>query len=490
MSRLRPPLGLTCPDCGSGLEPLGEASGEVHRLHCLACGGTFRARPKVAPRPDRSAPAVGGLGLAFRVEVLRLVPVVYRAGEAAGAVAVFALGGFVPAIRGWLRDWVDDPRSVIEALGGVRVESGSRDPDNDFGPALRRLDAPRLFDEVADVARRLGVRPPEEIRLAFLPCCGVVAWRRSRALLLGMPLLHVLTVAELRAILAHELAHLARGDATRSAGPIRFVEALSRALDDPSSTPWGPLGLWAGLWRSASAALVGPIARGQEARADRASAALAGGQVAASALVKVAMVQPLFRELLEHHQAGRPDGSNLYSTFRAFWTRLPASLLEAMRLRLVGVDPRAGRLAAPAVAGPGRDGPGVSRPARRPGLARGGLDPDRRPGMARTDAQRSPLQARGRRADRLPQGGDLIRHGRSVLQAGSSPGRCRIRTGCHGPGTPAPCPTASPRRHGAGVPGPWHPADLAQLEELIDPGATHRRSDAKDQERSPFRNGI
>jgi hypothetical protein len=61
--------------------------------------------------------------------------------------------------------------------------------------------------------------------------------------------------------------------------------------------------------------------------------------VAASALVKVALVQPLFRELLGHHEADRPDGSNLYSTFRAFWTRLPGPLLEAMRLRLLSVDP-------------------------------------------------------------------------------------------------------------------------------------------------------
>jgi Zn-dependent protease with chaperone function len=340
MSRLRPPLGLTCPGCGSELEPLGhDGTDEVHRLHCLDCGETFRARRRPRLPATRSAPAMGGFALALRVGMLRMVPPIYRIGVGLGSVGLFAIGGFVPVIRGWLADRLDGPGGVVEALGGVRVASESRDPDNDFGPVLRRLDAPRLFDEVADVARRLGVRPPEEIRLAFLPCCGVVAWRRSRALLLGMPLLHVLTIAELRAVLAHELAHLARGDATWSAGSLRFVEALSRALDDPSRKTWGPLGLWARLCRKASTALIGPISRGQEARADRASAALAGGRVAASALVKVALVQPLFRELLGLHEAGRPDGSNLYSTFRAFWTRLPEPLMEAMRLRLVAIDP-------------------------------------------------------------------------------------------------------------------------------------------------------
>ena len=69
-----------------------------------------------------------------------------------------------------------------------------------------------------EVAQKLGVKPPGQVRLTYLPCCGVVAWGRSRALILGLPLLRVLTVAELRAVLAHELAHLAAGDATRARG--------------------------------------------------------------------------------------------------------------------------------------------------------------------------------------------------------------------------------------------------------------------------------
>ena len=45
---------------------------------------------------------------------------------------------------------------------------------------------------------------PDGVRLAYVPCCGVVERGRSKLLLLGMPLLHVLTVCELRAVLAHE----------------------------------------------------------------------------------------------------------------------------------------------------------------------------------------------------------------------------------------------------------------------------------------------
>ena len=344
MRRGRPPLDLVCPACGSALVPAAEeAGGDIHRLRCGQCGETFWARPRPTPVRDPSPPPpVGGFDLGVRAGLLRLVPWVYDAGLTVGAAGLFVAGGFFAIGRRWLDDSGGDRAGWIEAMGGIRIARTSNDPDSDLGPVLRRSDAPNLFEEVAEVARRLGVRPPEEVRLAFLPCCGVVAWRRSRALLLGLPLLHALTLAELRAVLAHELAHLARGDATWAAGSLRFVEGLGRELDEPSGRSWGPLRLWANLCRAAASALIGPIARGQEARADRASAGIAGGGPAASALVKVAMVQPLFRELLGQVEPDRPPGSNLYATFRAFWDRLPAPLLESIRLGLLvrAAEPR------------------------------------------------------------------------------------------------------------------------------------------------------
>ncbi len=65
------------------------------------------------------------------------------------------------------------------------------------------------------------------------------------------------------------------------------------------------------------------------------AAIIAGGGAAASALVKVAVVQPLFREVLEHYDPNRPDLPNLYAFFRAFWYRLPLESLSAMRLHVL-----------------------------------------------------------------------------------------------------------------------------------------------------------
>ncbi len=274
------------------------------------------------------------MALFWRGAALRGVEIGYRAGVVAGSAALLACGGFVPILSAWLRDEIKDRGGLIEALGGVQVVTETRDPDADLGPVLAYTDAPLLFSSVNEVARRLSVKPPGQIRLTYLPCCGVVAWGRSQALILGLPLLRVLTLAELRAILAHELAHLARGDATRAARSARFVEGLRQALEQAGGREHGPLGAWARGCSRAANRLIGPIARGQEARADRSAAAIAGGTAAASALIKVATVQPLFREVLEHYDPMNPETPNLYAFFRAFWYRLPAEVHTVLRLRI------------------------------------------------------------------------------------------------------------------------------------------------------------
>ena len=342
--RLPPPRGLTCTACGSALEPCGESvtPTDEHRMVCPKCGEVYRARLRNTVTAE-DPPTPGAISLYWRRAALRWVEWAYYGGTITGVVGALTLGGFVPVLRGWLQDEVNGWGDILALFGGVDVVTETRDPDADLGPVLARTDAPQLFSAVNDVSRRLGLKPPGQVRLTYLPCCGVVAWGRSRALVLGLPLLRVLTLAELRAVLAHELAHLARGDATRAARSVRFVEGLRQALDRADGGGRGPLGLWARTCRRIADGLIGPVARGQEVRADRLSAAIAGGSAAASALVKVAMVQPLFREVLDYYDPTKPDAPNLYAFFRAFWYRLPAESHSAMRLQILAsngaVDP-------------------------------------------------------------------------------------------------------------------------------------------------------
>jgi Zn-dependent protease with chaperone function len=267
--------------------------------------------------------------------MLRLIERLYWSGTLATTLVMLACGGIVPVMRAWLRNEIDDWSGVVATLGGLWFRVESLDPDSDLGPVLARVDAPQLFAMVGAVGRRLGVKPPGQIRLTYLPCCGVVAWGRSRALIIGLPLFRVLTQGELRAIVAHELAHLARGDATRAARSARFVEAMELALEREGPRLRGPLGAWAHFCLRECSRLIEPVARSQETRADRLSAAIAGGTAAASALVKVAVVQPLFRELLEAYDPNEADSLNLYAFFRAFWYRLPPETHTAMRLSVL-----------------------------------------------------------------------------------------------------------------------------------------------------------
>jgi Zn-dependent protease with chaperone function len=278
---------------------------------------------------------MGGLALVWRNWVLRLLERIYWIGTFGGALALLICGGFVPVARGWLRNEIDGWSDVVGALGGIWFKDQTNDPDSDLGPVLARVDAPLLFSTIDKVGRRLGVKPPSQVRLTYLPCCGVVAWGRSRALLIGLPLFRVLTQGELRAIVAHELAHLARGDATAAARSARFVEALEHAVEHGGLRIRGPLGAWARYCLREASWLIEPVARGQEARADRCAAAIAGGSAASSALVKVAVVQPLFREVLAAFDPDKMEEMSLYAYFRAFWFRLPADAHSAMRLSVL-----------------------------------------------------------------------------------------------------------------------------------------------------------
>ena len=166
--------------------------------------------------------------------------------------------------------------------------------------------------------------------MVYPPCCGVRAWKKSRSLLIGLPLLQALSRIEFRAVLAHEMAHLARGDEAAEDRADRFVRGLSAALDSAPIPSRSPLRAWALMCRAVASRLHSPITWGREARADRAAASVAGGAVAASALVKVAAVQPLFRLAADAFDPDSDDRT-LYGFFREFLARLPESILADIR---------------------------------------------------------------------------------------------------------------------------------------------------------------
>ena len=235
--------GLYCPECATDLHQFRDQIGLPGETRCPRCGLVVRAgapgqdegrrgrKCRDVPVLAHATPPLGGVRLVWRNGVLRVIERLYWVVTFTGTMALLVCGGLVPVVRAWLRNEVDDWAGVVATLGGIWFRVETQNPDSDLGPGAGPGRRPALFATIDAVGRRLGVKPPGQVRLTYLPCCGVVAWGGSRALIIGLPLFRVLTQGELRAIVAHELAHLARGDATRAARSARFVEALEQALE-------------------------------------------------------------------------------------------------------------------------------------------------------------------------------------------------------------------------------------------------------------------
>lgn len=172
----------------------------------------------------------------------------------------------------------------------VRVErGGAQEP---AGLLLTREAEPALWSVVDDVADRTGVSAPDELRLvpdvnAFVVqhcrLLGLVGGRRTLGI--GLGLLHVLDVDGLRAVLAHEHGHEARGDTRLGALSYRASETVVRAVENLG--PSSPLGRLFGLYAVLVLRTSQAVRRRQELAADAAAAALTGSDVHARALQAV-----------------------------------------------------------------------------------------------------------------------------------------------------------------------------------------------------------
>jgi heat shock protein HtpX len=107
--------------------------------------------------------------------------------------------------------------------------------------SIKAEDQPQLFEEIRTIAANLGEPAPEEIYLvgelnAFVADRGGILGFGSRRILgIGLPALAVLTVSEMRTLLAHEFAHFYSGDTRLGPWIQRARMAIGRGannLDD------------------------------------------------------------------------------------------------------------------------------------------------------------------------------------------------------------------------------------------------------------------
>jgi Zn-dependent protease with chaperone function len=105
------------------------------------------------------------------------------------------------------------------------------------GPPLTRDQHPRLFEEIEGTARATGQAMPAEVYLVsdlnawVSQRGGVMGFGSRRVMGLGLPLLRVLTISQLRAVLAHEFGHYYGGDTKLGPWIYKTRSAIGRTLD-------------------------------------------------------------------------------------------------------------------------------------------------------------------------------------------------------------------------------------------------------------------
>ena len=199
--------------------------------------------------------------------------------------------------------------------------------DEVTGIAVTEQEQPRLWALVRDIARRLGTDPPARIYLT--PDVNAFVFQRSRFLGLvpgervmgvGMPLLHVLSLDELRGVLAHEFGHYTGGDTRLGPLVYRGRASIGRTLGHLGEDSWvGKLiEAYGKLYLRVSQA----VSRRQELDADANAAARVGPEAHASALRRIHVAGPVFDTFVGRYVrplwAVRARPRDLYAGFRTF----------------------------------------------------------------------------------------------------------------------------------------------------------------------------
>ncbi len=159
--------------------------------------------------PSRSIAARAALALALMVGFYLL------------ALGIAALLLAIPFLEVRYIGHVSGKLTLVAVMGAGTILWSilpRRDRFEDPGPRLDPAEHPRLFAAIREVARATGQAMPVEVFLVpqlnawVAQRGGVMGFGSRRVMGLGLPLLQVLSVRQLRAVLAHEFGHYHGGD--------------------------------------------------------------------------------------------------------------------------------------------------------------------------------------------------------------------------------------------------------------------------------------
>lgn len=156
------------------------------------------------------------------------------------------------------------------------------------GHEISRSDHPRLWDAIQEVSAATDSTPPDTVVLlpevnAFVTDLRSGWFGRRRVMGIGVPLMQVLNVAELKAVVAHEFGHFVGGD-TRAG---RLVYALRRSMVRAIQAGNNGIRVVLHAYATRFVSYTQRVSRAQEFAADQLAARTIGARTTASALVKV-----------------------------------------------------------------------------------------------------------------------------------------------------------------------------------------------------------
>jgi heat shock protein HtpX len=169
------------------------------------------------------------------------------------------------------------------------------------GPRLEPDEHPRLFRELERLAEQTGQAMPAEVYMvaevnaAVTQRGGAMGISSRRVMILGLPLLQVLTLPQLRAVLAHEFGHFWGGDTRLGPWIYQTRSAIARTTQNLSRS-WlvAPFMAYANMFLRVTYA----ISRRQEFVADELAARTVGAEVLAEGLRTVSGAAAAFQGYL------------------------------------------------------------------------------------------------------------------------------------------------------------------------------------------------
>lgn len=207
------------------------------------------------------------------------------------------------------------------------------------GVRLRRDSAPELWAVVRELAAAVQTRPPDEIWLVAQVNAAVTEDTRllglvggRRRLVIGLPLLHGLTVSQLRAVLAHELGHYSLRHTRLTAVAYRGHLAVATTIRQISAA--NPMSWTLKLYARLFLLVQRSVSRRQERDADLAAVRLAGRGATASALRELRVIADAYRFFATEYVGPGPDtGIAPADLFGGFAQLLAARVDELDQLR-------------------------------------------------------------------------------------------------------------------------------------------------------------